>query len=383
MSVCACSQQIVVGTNNGLGIMDDSQQWKVYDHTNSNIPNYEIRSVLNSTGAIWAATYGGGLVKKSNDPLMDYLTHFNINNSGIPSNSLNVVKRDQNGHIWIGTGGHGLAKFDGSTWTVYNTQNSDIPGNNITSIYLGANNELLIGTYFNGFARFDGYNWLNYNTTNSTLPTDKINNIYQDGYGIMWISTPNGLVRYDGYNWNIFNEQTTLYHFNEVNDAAADEDGNIWFATTAGLGKIDSTFQITMYKVSNSGLPKNHIYDIHVDLDNNIWIGTAGGGLAVFNENRLALDGGKYTIHADKPSLRAYPNPTSDMCQIEAMINPREYSILRVYNQEGRIVKEITPDDSFNEQIKMTLDVSDLARGMYFVELNNDNQIQREKLVIL
>ena len=36
---------------------------------------------------------------------------------------------DGSGNKWIGTDDGGLAKFDGTTWTVYTTSNSGLPNN--------------------------------------------------------------------------------------------------------------------------------------------------------------------------------------------------------------------------------------------------------------
>ena len=40
---------------------------------------------------------------------------------------------DSLANTWIGTSG-GLARFDGTIWTVYNTSNSGLPENSVKSI---------------------------------------------------------------------------------------------------------------------------------------------------------------------------------------------------------------------------------------------------------
>jgi ligand-binding sensor domain-containing protein len=54
-------------------------------------------------------------------------------NSGLPNNVVLSIAID-GGNKWIGTGAGGLAKFDGSSWTVYNTSNSGLPNNNVRAI---------------------------------------------------------------------------------------------------------------------------------------------------------------------------------------------------------------------------------------------------------
>ena len=49
---------------------------------------------------------------------------YNTSNSGLPSDTVNAIAIDGNGNKWIGTYDRGLAKFDGTNWTVYDTSNS-------------------------------------------------------------------------------------------------------------------------------------------------------------------------------------------------------------------------------------------------------------------
>ncbi len=64
----------------------------------------------------------------------------------------------------------GLAKFDGTNWTVYNTSNSGLPDNYVSSIAIDGSGNKWIGTWHGGLAKFDGTNWTVYNTSNSGLP---------------------------------------------------------------------------------------------------------------------------------------------------------------------------------------------------------------------
>ncbi|MCE5305802.1 T9SS type A sorting domain-containing protein, partial [bacterium] len=61
---------------------------------------------------------------------------------------------DGSGNKWIGTYSDGLAKFDGTNWTVYNSDNSDLPGNRVFSITIDGNSTKWIGTY-TGVAAFN------------------------------------------------------------------------------------------------------------------------------------------------------------------------------------------------------------------------------------
>ena len=84
---------------------------------------------------------------------------------------VNAVAVDKNDIKWIGTP-NGLAKLDGSNWTVYNIFNSPLPANSINTIEIDKYGSVWAGTY-RGLAKFDGSNWLVYAKENSGL----INNI--------------------------------------------------------------------------------------------------------------------------------------------------------------------------------------------------------------
>jgi ligand-binding sensor domain-containing protein len=85
----------------------------------------------------------------------------------------------------------GLAKFDGTNWTVYNTSSSGLPYNNVNAIVVDEQGNKWIGTSIGGLAKFDGVNWTVYNTSNSGLPSNFVYTIAIDGQGNKWIGTGN------------------------------------------------------------------------------------------------------------------------------------------------------------------------------------------------
>ena len=85
--------------------------------------------------------------------------------------------------------GSGLAKFDGTNWTVYNTSNSGLPDNmGSYSLAIDGSGNKWIGTHV-GLAKFDGTNWTVYNNSNSGLPDNSVRSIAIDGSGNKWIGT--------------------------------------------------------------------------------------------------------------------------------------------------------------------------------------------------
>jgi len=92
----------------------------------------------------------------------------------------------------------GLAKFDGTGWTVYNESNSGLPDNYIRALAIDGSN-IWIGTYYGGLAEVDGTNWTVYNTSNSDLPDNWVFGLAIDGNNNIWIGTwLGGLAVYTG-----------------------------------------------------------------------------------------------------------------------------------------------------------------------------------------
>lgn len=73
---------------------------------------------------------------------------------GLPQSQVNAIVEDDNGYLWIGTQGGGLARFDGKEFKTYNTGDG-LLSNIITSLMLDRHQDLWI-VHPQGITRFDG-----------------------------------------------------------------------------------------------------------------------------------------------------------------------------------------------------------------------------------
>jgi hypothetical protein len=76
--------------------------------------------------------------------------------------------------------------------------------------------------------------------------------------------------------------------------------------------------------------------------------------------------------NANKNIISIFPNPTSFNLNIEA---PQK-SEIEILNIEGQIIKSITANEN-----NTTIDISDFARGMYFVYVITENGIAIKKFI--
>ncbi len=104
------------------------------------------------------------------------------------------MDKDSQGNLWIATF-DGLAKFDGTNWTVHNESNSGIVSENVTDVVVDTNDVIWASghntyywPYYGGVSRFDGSTWTNFTPDNSPLPHLQVEKLDMDSRGNLWIS---------------------------------------------------------------------------------------------------------------------------------------------------------------------------------------------------
>jgi len=297
-----------IGTERGLACLrQDGVSWAVYNTSNSGLPgNYVWSIAIDASGNKWIGTERGLACLRQDGVSW---TVYNTSNSGLPGNYVYSIAIDASGNKWIGTAGEwngssivggGLAKFDGTNWTVYNTSNSGLPENAVSSIAIDALDNKWIGTWNGGLAKFDGTNWTVYKWSNSGLPSDRVYSIAIDASGNKWVGAWGGLAKFDGTNWTLYNTSNSPLPGEYVYWIAIDASGNKWIGdggdwngstyVRGGLACLrQDGVNWTIYNTSNSGLPANYVRSIAIDASGNKWIATYGGGLAEFNENGIPI----------------------------------------------------------------------------------------------
>ena len=243
-----------------------------YDKLNSGLPHNHISCIaIDASGNKWIGT-GDILVKFDGTDWTVYNT-FNLG-------SINCITIDNSGNKWIGTWGGGLAKFDDTNWTVYNESNSGLPEDRIYCITIDSDGKKWIGT-INGLAKTDGTDWTVYK---SALPSNRVECISIDNSGNKWIGTEEGLAKFDDANWTIYNDSNSALPSNHVECISIDNSGNKWIATAEtwnsveqysiekALVKFDGT-NWTVYSKNNLGSQGNNTSVLMTDEEGIIWIG--------------------------------------------------------------------------------------------------------------
>ncbi|HIE66234.1 MAG TPA: hypothetical protein EYG28_03240 [Nitrospiria bacterium] len=105
--------------------------------------------------------------------------------------------------------------------------------NYVVSSTIDANNHLWIGTLGGGLSRFDGKNWKSF-TTRDGLAGNMVHALQIDSNGILWIGTNGGVSRFDGKR---FANLTQKDGIGSVYAIAIDRQGNKWFGTFGGVSQ--------------------------------------------------------------------------------------------------------------------------------------------------
>ncbi|WP_157609255.1 T9SS type A sorting domain-containing protein [Psychroflexus torquis] len=101
------------------------------------------------------------------------------------------------------------------------------------------------------------------------------------------------------------------------------------------------------------------------------------------NVNRFELGFENITLGTTTPQeelafLSLYPNPTTGLINIDLKEAGEALENIKIFSTDGKLVKQINIINNSTEQI----DVSDLSRGFYLVELQTANSIYVEKLIL-
>lgn len=211
---------------------------------------------------------------------------------GLALDAVNCAILDSRGHLWFGTNGGGVSRYDGSTFTNY-TSSQGLAGNILRSMLEDSKGNIWFGT-ISGVSKFDGYTFTNY-THEDGLADDVVFSILEDRSGNLWFGTGGGgLSKFDGETFTTYTTADGLAD-NFVLSLLEDREGNLFIGTYGGgFSKYDGkTFRNF---TEQDGLPSNRVRTFTLSGSGEIWIGTIGGGASLF-------DGQSFTTYTIEDGL--------------------------------------------------------------------------------
>ena len=199
--------------------------------------------------------------------------------------------QDRSGNLWFGTGGEGIYRYDGKTFTNYTTKDG-LCSNGVCALLEDKEGNIWIGTT-TGLCRYNGKTFTNiqisvdaaggsylYNEKALKSSETGVWSMLQDKTGRIWLGTgKDGVYYYDGSNFKHFIHQDGVINesnlsLNAVKSIIQDKAGNIWFATWfEGICRFDGKSIVSLK-------PKGKVWFDYLfeDSKGNLWIGTRENG---------------------------------------------------------------------------------------------------------
>jgi ligand-binding sensor domain-containing protein/signal transduction histidine kinase len=250
--------------------------------------DYTLGAVLESKdGAMWFGTLAG--VSRIKD---GKITNFD-QKSGLRNNAVRDICEDQQGTLWLATGGgldcrtsdgqiHPAPVANGFKGADIRAICCDRQG----TIWFGAGNEL--HRVHNGqhtvFAQ------------GTKLPYNIIRRLYLDRQDNLWVGTYGSLSRFVDGKFVVQSGSDGL-PFDLVSALFEDREDNVWVGSRDGLTQFRPKRLMTY--TAEQGLPNNNVMSVLEDRNGAIWTGTWGGGLSTLKDGVFK----SYTNRGELPVL--------------------------------------------------------------------------------
>lgn len=133
-------------TTSCYGILEDTTIWLVYNVNNSDLPSNSLECIssnLQGSGDLWIGSSDAGIIKLDGE----HFTHYSLNNSNLPANFIHSISVDKYEHIMAGSP-LGAVKYDGIEWVKFS------PHNGISLDFVSSIEMISIWRIQNGVYRF-------------------------------------------------------------------------------------------------------------------------------------------------------------------------------------------------------------------------------------
>jgi signal transduction histidine kinase/ligand-binding sensor domain-containing protein len=251
-------------------------------------------------GHLWAGTWGHGLVRFDGRTRFKIFRHADGDPSSLSSNLILRLFIDHAGTLWVGTS-DGLNRFDPRTgkFTVFKADwNSGLSQFYLSIAEDPTRNVLWLGSLHQGLHRLGlATGQIQIYQPNSAdlraLPDDAGPYIHVSGSGVIWAGTQNGLNKFNPTSGTFTNyNQKDGLASNFVTCVLEDDHGALWVSTNAGLSRFDpKTESFTNYSTAD-GLPGNDLTGwgaCFKSPNGEMFFGGYSGGVAFYPDKLVTL----------------------------------------------------------------------------------------------
>jgi signal transduction histidine kinase/ligand-binding sensor domain-containing protein/DNA-binding response OmpR family regulator len=301
LSLVSTGNNIIVGTDRGL--YNYNCRNKTFLHLNDTLKDHRIQVILReSDDKIWVGTEGIGLFllnPETGDILKNYLNN-PYKEESICSNYIRTLLIDNENRLWIGTF-HGLSVLNNNDERFHNYYSdpfdaSTISQNSIRSIIQDSQRGIWLGTYYGGVNYYhplkNQFFHIKQNSHSNSLNDRIISGIVEDkSSGKIWIGTnDNGINVYEpqtGRFTHISKENNNILLSNNIKSFLLSRDNRHIYIGSHGGGLIK--MDKNSYKPVGIQLSGKDVYSLAYDSNNDIWAGTLSG-LFKFDEKKESIE---------------------------------------------------------------------------------------------
>lgn len=213
------------------GDLDDPEQWRTFtvENTDGGLPNDWVYGLARGKdGVIWFATEGG--LARYKDGAWNNWNH----EDGQGANYEKVKD-----HVQFQNDPAQYSKHHSRQKVEMGLQKIDVAynPNYIVALLVSDDGIVWCGTWGGGLARFDGSQWTNF-TVDEGLPSNHVFMLHQDADGTIWVGTGKGLARMEpGGSFSTYSTADGLYS-DIVFSMEEAPDGTRWIGSFGGITHI-------------------------------------------------------------------------------------------------------------------------------------------------
>ena len=209
-------------------------------------------------------------------------------NPDLGNRAITCMTTDSKNHMWIGTYGGGLKRYDGLNVETYSHDpfsESSISNSTIFDLVFSENQGLWIATQ-NGINHFNP-NTKSFSLFNPTSDFISVHSLCEIDENVLVVGTHQKGIYFFNTKTKVFDKVGIPETINEngllINDIVVDQLSRIWVGTNYGIFIIDKNVKMltrASFKGSKNINPNNtEALSFEIDHSGNIWIGTVDDGL--------------------------------------------------------------------------------------------------------
>lgn len=207
-------------------------------------------------------------------------------------------------------------------------------------------------------------------TTSSTIRTGQPFNVNLTvtNNGPDVIKTTDTFVYFMGVGTTIYTQTATVVPITA--NIASGGSANFTVTNLTLTGASGGQVTLCSYLILYNGHEPDSVYDMNID----------GNNRSCANMNFSGAGIGAIT--ASKFTSNAYPNPVSDILNIEFLASKSTASVIEIFDMQGRTVQTIDNGKIEAGLQTVSIDVAHLSKGVYFYKVINGDEISMNKFIV-